>query len=102
MFDARERSAALPSDPFQWIGMDGETYTLPNASTLTGADADRLFGGDLAVIREVGGQAAYDALMAMPARLQLDFATAWTKHSRESGKEASPSSPTRTAAKRSK
>lgn len=102
MFDAREAAAVLPNAPFPFIGMDGETYELPNASVITGAQAERLFTGDLTVIREIGGQVVYDAVMALPARLQVDFANAWTKHSRESGKEDSPSSPRRTSAKPSK
>lgn len=102
MFDARTEAAKLPTEPFQFIGMDGATHELPNASIITGAQADRLYRGDLTVIREVSDETVYEAVMALPARLQVDFARAWTAHSRESGKEDSPSSSTQTAAKPSK
>lgn len=102
MFDARTEAAKLPTEPFQFIGMDGETYQLPNVSGITGHQAERLFGGDLTVIRELASEREFEAVMAFPVRLQLGFADAWTAHARESGKEDSQSSPTPSSEKPSK
>jgi hypothetical protein len=102
MFDAREQADALPTEPFPFIGMDGVTYELPNASVILGHQAVRLYKGDLEVIREVGGEEPYDAVMSMPARLHVEIANAWTRHAMESGKEDSPSSRRPSSAKRSK
>jgi len=102
VFDARELAAGLPSAPFEWIGMDGETYQLPNAAVVTGAQADRLMAGDLTIIKDLASGDVYEAVMDLPVRLQVQFADAWVKHSRSPGKGASPSSPRRTSGTRLK
>jgi hypothetical protein len=91
-FDARKVAGELAREPFEFTGMDGRTYTLPNINTLTGAQARRFMAGDESVIEEVANPAAVAALDAMPLNVQEQLARAWISYSGESGKGASPSS----------
>lgn len=102
VFDARQLAADLPDEPFEFIGMDGETYHLPNAATLTGAQAQRFKAGDDAVLEEVADPDAYAAIMAMPVQLSGDLAQAWIEHAGRAGKADGPSSARRKPTKRSR
>lgn len=101
VFDARKLAADLPDDPFQFVGMDGETYELPNSSRLTGAQAQRFKDGDDSVLQDVADPDTYQAIMAMPVTLTENLAAAWIRHGRR-GKEAGPSSPRPPRGKRSR
>lgn len=100
-FDARKLAAELPDEPFEFIGMDGETYQLPNAARLTGAQAQRFKAGDDSVLQEVADEDAYEAIMALPVRLSEPLAQAWIEHGR-GGKAAGASSPRPKRTKRSR
>ncbi|MGW0933662.1 hypothetical protein [Streptomyces sp. NPDC002666] len=102
-FDARKIAAEQSTVPFQFIGMDGQTYELPNINTLTGTQGKRLKGGDESVMEEIADPDAYAALDEMPLGVQEQLSRAWVAAGGDSGKEASPSSrrPKRPKASRS-
>lgn len=100
-FDARKLAAELPDEPFPFIGMDGETYQLPNAATLTGAQAHRMQAGDDDVLEEIADPDVYEALMAMPVKLSGPLAQAWIEHGRAAGKAGGKLSARRKPTKRS-
>lgn len=91
-FDARKLAAELAREPFQFIGVDGRTYSLPNINSLTGVQGKRFMAGDESVIAEVASAAAVEAIDALPLAVQEQLARAWVEHSGQSGKGASPSS----------
>ncbi|MEU2180115.1 hypothetical protein [Streptomyces thermolilacinus] len=99
-FDARK---VIPSArPFPFVGLDGETYKLPNINTLTGEQSRRLKGGDESVLAEIADPDAYEAIEAMPLGVQAQLAHAWIEHGGQPGKAGSPSSRTRRSGKRSR
>jgi hypothetical protein len=101
-FDARKIAGQLSSEPFEFTGMDGEPYELPNINTLTGAQGKRLKAGDETVIAELVEQDVIDAMDEMPVGVQAELSKAWVEHGGRSGKAASPSSAPRTRPRRSR
>lgn len=95
VFDARKLAADLAQEPFEFIGMDGRTYRLPNINSLTGAQARRFKSGDESVLVDVAAKESVDAMEDLPIGVQRELAQAWVKHGGQSGKAASPSSPRR-------
>lgn len=101
VFDARQAAEKASWDPFPFIGLDGETYQLPNVASMTGAQTTRFNAGDASVLEEVADPDSYAALMALPNGVAEQLATEWLSHGR-AGKGPSPSSATRPRVKRSK
>lgn len=95
VFDARKLAADLSQEPFEFIGMDGRTYRLPNINSLTGAQARRFKAGDESVLEDVAAKESVAAMDDLPLSVQRELAQAWVKHGGQSGKAASPSSPRR-------
>ncbi|MEU3318848.1 hypothetical protein [Streptomyces sp. NPDC006785] len=102
-FDARKIAAAQSATPFEFIGMDGQRYELPNINTLTGAQGRRLKAGDDSVLEEIATEETQAAMDALPLGVQEELSRAWVQAGGESGKGASPSSrrPKRPKASRS-
>ncbi|MFH0243590.1 hypothetical protein ACGRHY_14450 [Streptomyces sp. HK10] len=99
-FDARKAVEELSEEPFEFIGLDGRTYRLPNAQTVSGHQANRIRTGDETVLKEIADPDAYHAIMEMPTTVGADLARAWIRHSGRVGKEPSPSSRPRKRRKR--
>jgi hypothetical protein len=95
VFDARKLAAELSLQPFEFIGMDGRTYQMPNINSLTGEQARRFKAGDEAVLEEIASPQAYEAIEQMPIGVQRRMAQDWVRHGGQPGKAASPSSPRR-------
>jgi hypothetical protein len=101
VFDARQAAETASWEPFPFIGLDGETYQLPNVASMTGAQTERFNKGDASVLEEITGPDTYAALMALPNGVAEDLMRLWQGYGR-AGKGPSPSSATRPRAKRSK
>jgi len=105
LFDVRafieERDGDFP--PFEFVGLDGETYELPNVETLTERQVERIsVNGEL---KEVLGELAPDALdeiAGMPVYASQKLAELWLSGAGESGKSPAPSRRTGGSGKRSK
>lgn len=101
VFDARQLADKADWDPFDFIGLDGETYQLPNVASMTGAQTERFNRGDATVMEEIADPDSYAALMKLPNGIAEELAAAWLRHG-SAGKGRPPSSPTRPRRKRSK
>jgi hypothetical protein len=101
VFDAREAAEKASWESFEFIGLDGETYQLPNVASMTGAQTTRFNEGDPTVLEEITDPDTYAALMALPNGVAEDLVRLWQRHG-SAGKGPSPSSATRPRAKRSK
>lgn len=96
-FDARESVKKLES--FTFVDLDGEEHELPHMKSVKSALVQRLQAGDEDALREIAGEDAFEALQEMPAGVGEDLSNAWAEHSGASGKERSPSSPTKKPSK---
>lgn len=116
-FDAREalKQAEIKHPPFEFIGMDGETYELPNPYLLRPAELRRQLGlepdDDMVTVGpdeflEKCVPEQWAAIQEMPLVVQNDIIDAWKKsiefEDDDAGKESSPSSPRNRAERRSK
>jgi hypothetical protein len=101
VFDARQAAETASWEPFPFIGLDGETYQLPNVASMTGAQTTRFNAGDATVMEEIADPDAYAALMSLPNGVAEQLAKEWLNYGR-AGKEPSRSSATRPRRKRSK
>ncbi|MFE6379232.1 hypothetical protein [Streptomyces roseolus] len=88
-FDARKIS--VPNSPFEFIGLDGQTYAIPNINTLSGAQAKRLRENDESVLAEICDADTFDAIDAMTVGVQAELSKAWVAHGQGTGKAGSPS-----------
>lgn len=102
-FDARVAAAAKSdgAQPYEFTGMDGETYQLPPMGSLTGEQTLRFQDGDLTVIEEVADEATYNAVLAMPIAIYEDFGEDWGQSDGNLGKASSPPPQPNRAARRS-
>jgi hypothetical protein len=101
VFDARQLADEASWSDFEFIGLDGETYRLPNVASMTGEQTKRFNEGDATVMEEIADPDSYAALMELPNGIAEELAATWLRHGR-AGKERSPSSPTRPRKKRSR
>lgn len=105
MFDARAAvSASQDADefpPYEFTGLDGNQYQLPNALTLTMRQVDQLEADPKGFIEEFAPDAAA-TLLDLPLHGWQQLGADWHEHAEEAGKSLSPSRPVRRAAKRSK
>lgn len=85
MFDAREHVHELPD--FEFTGIDGETYRLPNIGTLIGEQLMELDADNVSLIKDLDAD-AYQAIMQMPRATMQRLFVAWMAHGDEAGKEA--------------
>lgn len=100
-FDARKAAELVNQLPdFEFIGLDGETYTLPSVKTISTEQADRMNSGDTEALREIASPEAYAAIMAMPVGVGEALALAWMAEAGELGKEPLASSATPSSARR--
>ncbi|WP_199553197.1 hypothetical protein [Streptomyces sp. N35] len=91
-FDARRVAGEQASKPFEFTGMDGATYELPNINTVTGAQAKRMKAGDDSVFEEIASPRVVRAMDEMPVGVQESLVRAWIAHGGASGKGVLPSS----------
>jgi hypothetical protein len=102
-FDARavteEKVKGL--EPFEFVGLDGGTYTLPHPGTMTEEQGDRLQSDPKALIAELDPQ-AFEAIQQMQLPVSSALIQAWLDELGEAGKSPSPSRAIRRAAQRSK
>lgn len=104
-FDAREVAAAVDEatyPPFPFIGLDGQTYQLPNAMTMTERQASAVRNGDETAARALLGDEAWEALADLPLHVSQALGEAWFGEMGEAGKSPGPSRATRRAGQRSK
>lgn len=103
-FDARAATEKLRStlDDFEFTGLDGETYTLPNLKGVEAGALERFREGSLQVLGEIADEDTYQAFLAMPNGVAEQLVTAWTEHSGMAGKAPSPPPRTRKSGTRSK
>lgn len=112
VFDARAAAdqAAEEYPPFQFTGMDGELYELPNVMLLESGVAKRMneamMSGDEGRLMELFDQAfppeAVEAMDALPAIVMGQLMDAWKSMVDDEGKPLSPSSPPNREQRRSK
>lgn len=112
-FDAREAQSRAVEiyKPFDFIGLDGETYELPHAQMVDPALTGLLQSDDPkereAAMATLAAE-AWAAIQAMQPAVQVMLVEAWQEHSgvgqggTDEGKEPPPSSGTNRAARRSK
>lgn len=102
-FDARKVVAEKGDDyqPYEFTGLDGKQYQLPNVKTLTFRQVEHLDDDPKAVIQEIAPD-AYDALADLPLYAWEALGVEYQEHGEEAGKSPSPSRATRRAAERSK
>jgi hypothetical protein len=110
-FDARKIEAETADEyqPFEFTGLDGETYHLPHPMELTTGQAEQaniaMRQGDdsmLLAIFETFEPAAADAVRAMHIRVTTRLFQAWRDSVSEEGKGRSESSSPNRTARRSK
>ena len=109
-FDAREATAAAEANyaPFRFIGLDGETYSLPHPLMVDPGLARRAQAGEITndqLLAELAPDAA-KAIEAMLPVVQRDLVQAWRDavdpDMEALGKELEPPSPTQPSEERSK
>ncbi|MDH2392312.1 hypothetical protein QCN29_26755 [Streptomyces sp. HNM0663] len=100
-FDARKIADTQNTEPFVFIGLDGDEYELPNVNTLTGEQARRFRQGDESVLEEIADPDTMDAIDEMPVGVQAELSRAWVEHGGQPGKAASRSPRRREPARRS-
>src|SRR5690554_1531531 len=102
-FDAREAAKRQGHlDDYDFVGMDGEGYTLPNLKGVQTALVERFQSGDMEALREIAGDDAYEAIAEMPNGVSAELVEDWARHSGMGGKAASPSSQRKTPGKQRK
>jgi hypothetical protein len=107
MFSLRQTTADLKLEPFQFEGLDGEVYELPNLKNISIELTDRVLAGAmLEVLMEIGTDEATMAQVRTACLGALEpFLKAWLAHSeampgesqassRPTGNTARPSKPT--------
>ena len=105
VFDARAAAAEVDEaeeyPPFEFIGLDGETYQLPNILTFTEREALRISKGDYGPLEERSPE-AFEAMQDLPLHVSTQLGEAWWAEVDDSGKlPSTPSAPNR-AARRSR
>jgi len=103
-FDALAAAEAGVGDypAFDFIGLDGKTYSLPHPLTLTERQVSRIREGQFdVVLGEVSAEAA-DAIQNMPVFVSSQLAEEWMGSAGEAGKSPAPSRATRRSVKPSK
>jgi hypothetical protein len=103
-FDARAAAAESADEdypPFEFIGLDGNTYELPNPLTLTEREVARIREGDNGPLEERSPE-GFEAMQDLPLHISLQLGQAWFDSAEEAGKSPSPSRATRRAVKPSK
>lgn len=103
VFDVRA-AAAVNSDDypgFEFIGLDGKQYTLPNPLLFTEREVARIRAGDQTPIEERAPE-AFEALQDLPMHVTVKLGEAWWGSAEEAGKSLRPSRQIRRAAQRSK
>jgi len=98
MFDARaaaeEHALRHGDEVFDFVGMDGDTYSLPPISTLTARQARRLQDGDFDVLTEIAPPEVCAAIDDLPVGVLEELGEAWSSAVGETGKSGSASSKT--------
>lgn len=84
--DARDLVAELDDTPFEFVGLDGKTYTLPNVQTLPSNLGKRFAAGDETVLEELAPK-AYKAIMEMPNGVAGKLLLLWVEAGGVAGKE---------------
>lgn len=85
-FDARQIHADAASLPrFEFVGLDGNTYSLPNIKTLSAEDGERFQRGDTAVIEESNPE-AFAQINKFSMSAAEAIAQAWIEHGGQLGK----------------
>lgn len=95
MFDARDEAKNLDTRPFPFVGMDGESYELPPAGSITAAQAERLQDGDESVMTELIDEAANAALQDMPLEVVNRLMAGWLGSLSDLGKQGGSAQPPR-------
>lgn len=101
VFDAAAAAAELDYSPFEFTGLDGELYELPNAKSLTAKQLQSVQTGDDTVLAELAPE-AYEAMMQMPVGVTEQLGAAWFAQIEEVGKSPSASPKTPAVSKRSR
>lgn len=104
LFDARAAAEATADDypPFEFVGLDGETYQLPNLLTLTERQIARINRGEQAqLIAEIAPE-AWSAIEEMPVHVSRQLGEAWAAEGGEAGKSPGRSRRTSSGAKPSR
>lgn len=89
-FDARDHLVDLPN--YEFTGLDGVTYTLPNIAALTMRQLMAVAAGDMTVLREIN-EKAYEAILDMPVTVSEQLAADWVQAGEQAGKSPSPPPP---------
>jgi hypothetical protein len=111
-FDARAVRAEAEDDypPFEFTGLDGVEYQLPSPMLISTDQARELNTAMLAasednlfdLLRDLWPEAAYNAVMDMPAIVTAQLMDAWKAGIDEAGKPPSSPAPRNRAERRSK
>jgi len=104
VFDARQAvdDAADDYPPFPFIGLDGETYEIPHALTITERQAAKLNAGGVAVVVKELAPDAWAAIEDMPVHVSRQIGEQWASQAGEPGKSRPGSTRTRNNVKPSK